>query len=1041
MKIVLTILLLAINSVLSATNYYVKNGGNDSNSGLDDANAWAHHPWMSTWTGSVTLAAGDSVMMHKGDIWTIANPSVAYMSIEQSGTSGHYITTTVYGVGNQPIIKISTNSNYPVIYGAGRDFIRFNNINISHHAATIDATSLKCGIIMGYSGDGVVHDWIITDCYIHSCPAMGISCAVNSYNIIIGDITATGVATSTNYSNQISDCGYAGIMVEGCDPVSLNANSYFYYNYIHDINFGGNSGENAYGISFSSHSISNNGVSKHCYIRYNRIEDIPTWTALDIHNGQYLYFQDNYIYNCHIGVNGQQRDEGIAPILDNIYIERNIIENPTDDIFTDFAFTGIEGLSTNASTNIYIRDNTFFYTIRPIMETGAFAIKIGHVNGATIDGNNFYNGPMGSCQGAIFLDLDIKNANVRNNFIKNWYYAISIKPAAVQGRVDVFNNIISSQGVAISCENTGSFEGDLALYNNTIVSTAASSYYVPLRFDGMTIQRGASIKIKNNILGFTGSHAYSYIITPASINGTLEIDYNLYWNSTKSDPYYLQNVSYNWPDWNAHGYDTHGLNNTDPVFMNRNGSYSTGSDFILQSTSPAVNKGVDINEITHDFFGSSRDATPDIGAYEYFIPDQKVAVTNITVTGVGGSNTVSTYKGTLQLSATVSPSNATNKEVTWSIENATGQATINSGGLFTAITNGTVTARATAIDGSGVYGIFVITISNQVIPTNAPPVVVITYSSSSYSGFVNEIDASGSYDVNNDNLSYTWLVPGNISASSTTGSKIKFLCPILNAPQTVYFTLYLSDGKTTMSKVIPIEILPYKPELEVAEILKVDASGFQSPNYPNNVLDGNIGTLWAANGNNQWLILKLKEVFNIQHVKLSFQLEQRRESYFDILGSEDKVTWEPILSKSSSCAFSGDLQVFEFPPSKTEKEFKYVKFIGLSNSVDSWNYISEFRIYGNKHHNPTSYEEQPVKIYPNPARELINIRIDEPTLKLDFIRIVNLSGKVVFQDKVNPYIYDLSIPINLIQGIYIVQMGSGEVTLFTQKLIVDKNSL
>ena len=68
-----------------------------------------------------------------------------------------------------------------------------------------------------------------------------------------------------------------------------------------------------------------------------------------------------------------------------------------------------------------------------------------------------------------------------------------------------------------------------------------------------------------------------------------------------------------------------------------------------------------------------------------------------------------------QLTATVSPTNATNKTVTWSIINGTGQATISTTGLVTAVASGTVTARATANDGWS-YGTLVITISNQVIP-------------------------------------------------------------------------------------------------------------------------------------------------------------------------------------------------------------------------------------------------------------------------------------------------------------------------------------
>ena len=91
-------------------------------------------------------------------------------------------------------------------------------------------------------------------------------------------------------------------------------------------------------------------------------------------------------------------------------------------------------------------------------------------------------------------------------------------------------------------------------------------------------------------------------------------------------------------------------------------------------------------------------------------------MTGITVTGAGGSSTITTDNGTLQLSAAIAPTNATNQTVTWTIANGTGQATISSTGLVTAVSNGTVTARATANDGSGLYGTLVITINSQVIP-------------------------------------------------------------------------------------------------------------------------------------------------------------------------------------------------------------------------------------------------------------------------------------------------------------------------------------
>ncbi|MCL2022439.1 MAG: Ig-like domain-containing protein, partial [Betaproteobacteria bacterium] len=87
-----------------------------------------------------------------------------------------------------------------------------------------------------------------------------------------------------------------------------------------------------------------------------------------------------------------------------------------------------------------------------------------------------------------------------------------------------------------------------------------------------------------------------------------------------------------------------------------------------------------------------------------------VPVTGITVTGAGNATTITTNGGTLQMAAAVTPGNASNNTVTWSVAPA-GVATINASGLLTATGNGTVTVTATATDGSGISGSTTITIS------------------------------------------------------------------------------------------------------------------------------------------------------------------------------------------------------------------------------------------------------------------------------------------------------------------------------------------
>src|SRR5665648_195674 len=89
-------------------------------------------------------------------------------------------------------------------------------------------------------------------------------------------------------------------------------------------------------------------------------------------------------------------------------------------------------------------------------------------------------------------------------------------------------------------------------------------------------------------------------------------------------------------------------------------------------------------------------------------------VTGITVTSAGEATTITVDGGTLQMSAAVLPVEATVQTVTWSVVAGTGTASIDASGLLTALTDGTVTVKATANDGSPVQGTKEITISNQV---------------------------------------------------------------------------------------------------------------------------------------------------------------------------------------------------------------------------------------------------------------------------------------------------------------------------------------
>ena len=69
---------------------------------------------------------------------------------------------------------------------------------------------------------------------------------------------------------------------------------------------------------------------------------------------------------------------------------------------------------------------------------------------------------------------------------------------------------------------------------------------------------------------------------------------------------------------------------------------------------------------------------------------------------------------TFQYEASFKPTNTTNKEVIWSVENGTGAATIDQNGLLTATKSGTVTVKATSKDGTNIVGTLEVTLMDYV---------------------------------------------------------------------------------------------------------------------------------------------------------------------------------------------------------------------------------------------------------------------------------------------------------------------------------------
>jgi len=123
-------------------------------------------------------------------------------------------------------------------------------------------------------------------------------------------------------------------------------------------------------------------------------------------------------------------------------------------------------------------------------------------------------------------------------------------------------------------------------------------------------------------------------------------------------------------------------------------------------------------------------------------------ITAISVTGQGGLTTITGVGGTLQMVRTLTPTNATNKTVTWTVSDTT-VATISISGLVTAKKAGSVTVTATANDDSDIFG------KMQIIVGTSATLNPQTSSLKVYPNPANNGTVHLQYDNSSDLISYS----------------------------------------------------------------------------------------------------------------------------------------------------------------------------------------------------------------------------------------------------------------------------------------------
>jgi uncharacterized protein YjdB len=165
----------------------------------------------------------------------------------------------------------------------------------------------------------------------------------------------------------------------------------------------------------------------------------------------------------------------------------------------------------------------------------------------------------------------------------------------------------------------------------------------------------------------------------------------------------------------------------------------------------------------------------------------EVTVNPIAVTGVSVNPTSASLviNGTQQLTATVSPSNATNQNVSWSSSNAA-VATVSIGGMVKAISVGTATITVTTQDGNKT--------ANCIVTVNPVAVTGVSVSPSSALLIINGTQqfTATVLPTNATNQNVTWSSSNTTVATVSTGGMVKAI-----SVGTATITVTTEDGNKT----------------------------------------------------------------------------------------------------------------------------------------------------------------------------------------------------------------------------------------------------
>ncbi|WP_405205330.1 chondroitinase-B domain-containing protein [Aquimarina sp. LLG6339-5] len=445
---------------------------------------------------------------------------------------------------------------------------------------------------------------------------------------------------------------------------------------------------------------------------------------------------------------------------------------------------------------------------------------------------------------------------------------------------------------------------------------------------------------------------------------------------------------------------------------------------------------------------------------------------------------------TLQLTATISPSDATNQNVSYTSNNPT-IVTVNSNGLINAINIGETVITVTTDDGGFTDTTTINVVSsttgtnlalNKSITATGTPdgnniasnlVDNSTTSRWSVNGFPNSftVDLGAIFSINKTELvfyqdrayqytietaaesngPYTEIIDrSNNSTPGTVAAPVTDLFSPVNAR---YIKVAVSGASGYSGSWI--SILEFRafgssidtPNCVAGSNLSLNAnlssySNQQTENPASNILDDNTDNRWSAEGFPQNAVIDLGEEYKINEINLHPYND--RAYQFIVEGSSNSPTSGfSILTNASNNTSGGSVINRSF----SEQSVRYVKLTitGASGYSGNWSSIKEFEVIcsGSSQslsNRSESLENNDILIYPNPFTTNLTIQLPKNNTEITKAQIIDVFGREVVGKPIpNSTSNNISFVTNLPKGIYFLRLLNSANKVIKTKKVISNN--